>query len=99
MKEKFKYAKRRVISSLESGNYDFEARFDIDVKNLLAIGEITANELIKIIKSCGGMDHECSPHRQCTGFLVHVMKPADWYIKFYFVDDSEGYTVFISVHK
>lgn len=97
--QKFKDAKRRVITALQDGNYEIEARNNIDEKNLLAIGQVTAEDLIKLIKRCSGIQHSCSLHHTSSKFLVHVMNPSGWYIKFYFLDDSDGSTVFISVHK
>lgn len=97
--QKFKDVKRRVIAALKDGNYKIEVRDNIDEKNLLAIGEVKAEDVVGLIKRCSGIHHSCSPHRTNNKFLVHVMTPSGWYIKFYFLDHLDGSTVFISVHQ
>jgi hypothetical protein len=41
-KDGFKEARKKVLAALASGSYLHEARNDIDVKNKLATGEISA---------------------------------------------------------
>jgi hypothetical protein len=65
MKNGFRKARHDVIAALESGNYLHVARGDIEVKNLLAMGEVTAEVLIRVIRSCSGVHHHCSPHTPC----------------------------------
>lgn len=92
----FKDAKSRVIKALENGDYSHEVRLNIDEKNKLQTGEVSADFVINIIKKCTGIDYETSPHHQDSSIDVHVLKKNSWYIKFYFVDPA---TVFISVHQ
>lgn len=92
----FKRAKALVLNALAQGNFQHEARNDIEIKNALLLGEISALELIEIIKSCNGTDHSSSPHHFAPSIEVHVLKRHGWYIKFYFIDPD---TIFISVHR
>ena len=96
MEKGFKKAKHDVIAALEAGDYQHASRGSIDVKNLLATGEISAQEVISIIKKCSGTQHSCSPHHSVPSIEVHVLKTGTWYIKFYFIDPSAW---FISVHR
>ncbi|ATQ75545.1 hypothetical protein CR152_14210 [Massilia violaceinigra] len=92
----FKDAKKKVLDALETRAFSHEAREAIEVKNLLHMGTITPEEVIKLIKSSSGTDHSSSAHHAIKGVEVHVIKCKKWYIKFYFVDPD---TVFISVHQ
>lgn len=93
----FKQAKFYLIECLLTGNYSHASRGgDLSVKNKLLIGEITADELIEIIKKSKGTEHKCSPHHLDSRINVHVIQTAGWYIKFYFIDPG---TWFISVHQ
>ena len=96
MEKGFKKAKHDVIAALEAGDYQHASRGSIDVKNLLATGEVSAQEVISIIKKCSGTQHSCSPHHSVPSIEVHVLKIGKWYIKFYFIDPSAW---FISVHR
>tara|TARA_B100000949_G_scaffold225663_2_gene230138 strand:+ start:333 stop:692 length:360 start_codon:yes stop_codon:yes gene_type:complete len=92
----FKEAKKRLIQALGEGTFLHEARSQIETKNLLQVGLVTPDDLIELVKKCGGQHHECSPHHSVTGVEVHVLRRDGWYVKFYFVDPD---TIFISVHK
>lgn len=92
----FKAAKKAVLAALKQGDYQHAARNDIDVKNLLAAGEVSAEDVMNVIRRCDGTHYECSPHHQLKGVECHVIKAQGWYIKFYFVDPA---TFFISVHQ
>lgn len=93
----FKEARKKVISALISGTYQHEAqRSNIDTKNLLLTGAVTASEICEVLKRCQGQDHTASPHHQAPTIEVHIIQRDGWYIKFYFVDPN---TVFISVHQ
>lgn len=96
MKVGFKEAKQKVIAALMSGTYSHEARGSIDVKNKLHTGEVSAQDVIDILKRCRGTDHSCSPHHFDDSIDVHVIESGSWYVKFYFLDPD---TVFISVHQ
>ena len=93
----FKNAKIYLIECLKNGNYLHAQRGgNICVKNKLLTGEISARELIEIIKKSNGSHHLCSPHHLDASINVHIIRTAGWYVKFYFVDPD---TWFISVHQ
>lgn len=92
----FHEVKRRLVASLQSGRYQYEARGDIDTKNLLAVGAISPEALCEWVKGCNGTCHTASPHHADSRIEVHVLRRAGWYVKFYFIDPD---TVFISVHQ
>lgn len=96
----FKEIKHEVISCLEQGNVSHEQRNNIEIKNLLATGDITAKEVINILKQSRGNEHQNSPHHYDSNIKVHIIKTSysgvEWYIKWYFkVPDS----IFISIHQ
>jgi len=95
METGFRKARRQVIAALESGNYLHVSRGDIEVRNLLATGAVSASEIVDIIRSCKGTHHSSSPHLSVAAIEVHVIKRLGWYIKFYFIEPD---TWFISVH-
>jgi hypothetical protein len=92
----YRSAKKEILRALRNGNYQHESRGDIDVKNLLALGKVSAIEVATLIASSDGSMHTESPHHVVKGITVHVIKVKNWYIKFYFVDPDAW---FISVHK
>jgi len=96
MENGFRIARRDVITALESGNYLHVSRGDIEVKNLLASGAISASEVAEIIRSCKGSHHSSSPHHAVASVEVHVLRRRGWYIKFYVIEPD---TWFISVHQ
>lgn len=95
----FRAVKARILKCLERGEVSHEQRGDIDVKNLLAIGEVSLSDVAKIIARARGDSYSTSPHHMVPSIDVHVIKARhgsqDWYIKWYFVDPS---AVFMSVH-
>lgn len=92
----FKDVKKGVLKALADGAYQHVARNEIDVKNDLATGAVTAEEVIGVISRCNGTHHTMSPHHSDASVTVHVLKRDGWYIKFYFIERD---TWFISVHK
>lgn len=92
----FKAVKRAVIQALQDGDYQHEARASVDVKNLLATGEVSAAEVIDVIKRSNGTNYYCSPLHTSAKIDCHLIKAGGWYVKFYFVDPT---TIFISVHQ
>lgn len=95
----FRAAKAKILKCLERGDVSHEQRGDIDIKNLLAIGEVSLDDVSKIIAHARGDSYSSSPHHMVPGIDVHVIKARyrsqHWYIKWYFVDPS---VVFMSVH-
>lgn len=92
----FREAQRAVIAALEAGEYQHVSRGDIDVKNLLAAGEVSASEVAQVVRSCRGIHYTSSPHHAVDAIEVHVLKRDGWYIKFFFIEPD---TWFISVHQ
>ena len=92
----FKLVKEKVITALLMGTYEHEVRVDIDEKNRLQNGEVTAQFVIDLIRKSTGNDYSSSPHHQDSKVEGHVIVKNEWYIKFYFIDPS---AVFISVHQ
>lgn len=92
----FKDAKKAVMEALATGNFQHEARHDINVKNMLMTGDVTPAQVSDIIKKSSGNDHNSTPHHRDASIQVHVIKKSGWYIKFYFIEPT---TWFISVHE
>lgn len=91
----FKVVKKAVMEALKAGAYQHEARSSIDVKNLLATGEVSAAEVMTLLGKSRGTEHQCSLHHFDSRITVHVIKTGGWYLKFYFIEPD---TWFISVH-
>lgn len=96
---KFRDVKRKAIGCLLDEAYDHEVRSHIDVKNLLATGQVDAALAIKLISSTREDQYRCSPHHLDAAIDVHICKPCTagyhWYVKFYFMEPD---VIFISVH-
>lgn len=95
----FKQIKRQVIECLTEGLVSHELRNRIEVKNLLATGQVTLDDVVSIIKKAKGTDYSTSLHHLDSSIEVHVVKVRlsnkNWYIKWYFVEPN---AIFISVH-
>ncbi len=95
----FRTVKAKILDCLQRGDVSHEQRGDIDTKNLLAVGQVSLDEVADIVARARGDSYSSSPHHIVASIEVHVVKTRhggqDWYIKWYFVDPS---TVFISVH-
>ena len=95
----FKAVKAKILECLERGDVSHEQRGDIDIKNLLAIGQVSLDDVAQILVRARGDSYSSSPHHMAPSIDVHIVKTRhgsqDWYIKWYFVDPS---SVFISVH-
>lgn len=96
MAQSFKKIKSTVIGALRNGSYQHEARNNVNVKNLLMTGQVSANDVDKILSNCTSDQLTTSPHHDDSSIVVHVVTKGTWYIKFYFLDPN---TVFISVHE
>lgn len=86
-----------MIAALRSGRFQHESRHDINVKNLLAMGEVTSEFVERLVVSSDGTQHTSSRHHKVASVDVHVIASRGWYVKFYFVGDPD--TMFISVHQ
>jgi hypothetical protein len=71
----FKDARSKAIAALNEGRVQHAARGYIDEKNLLLVGDVTSDEVVRLLKACRGTQHECSPHHQVPSIEVHVFKP------------------------
>lgn len=89
-------ARKKIIKALQNQNYQHEIRATINEKNLLSTGEVTPDEVIRLIGKSSGINHTMSMHHQIKSLQVHLIKIDGWYIKFYFIDPN---AIFISVHK
>ncbi len=74
MPKGFKAAKSAVIAALESGRYLHAARGDIEVKKLLALGAVSAGDVIEVIRACNAITTAaahtmpCQPSKSmCSG--------------------------------
>ena len=98
----FKEARARLIDALKEGRYQHEARDAQDEKNLLAVGDVSAEEVIEILKACRGKLHKKEPHHCKADIEVHVFKSikkigewTQWFVRAYFIEEDAW---FISVH-
>jgi hypothetical protein len=98
----FRPAQKRLVAALRSGNFQHEVREVLAEKNLLAIGDVTAAEVIRAVQRTLGHEYSRSPHHWDPDITVHVFRPRidgdPWYIKCYFFPASGDTAVFISVH-
>lgn len=98
----FKNARKTLIEALEEGDYRHEPRAVLSEKNLLAIGEVTEEEVIGILRRTRGYQYSSSPHAWDAEVTVHVFRPVvhgqRWYVKAYFLGSPNASAVFISVH-
>lgn len=95
----FRDVKAEVLTCLDEGTVLHAERANIDIKNLLAVGEVTLDEVTAVIGRARGTDYSCSPHHTVASVDVHVIRTTfcgkKWYIKWYFLEPD---SVFISVH-
>lgn len=89
-----------MVAALREGRYESEARDAREEKNLLAVGEVTAEFVALLLERCNGTQYRESPHDFDREVVVHTFLPETngerWYIKAYFLGDG---AVFISVHR
>jgi hypothetical protein len=99
----FGSARKAAIQALSEGAFLHEARDALSEKNLLAVGDVTAQEVISLLHRTRGDQYSSSPHDWDPGTVVHVFRPiidgARWYVKVYFLEKPTRTAVFISVHK
>ena len=99
----FSSAKRAILAALETGDFQHEAREVLSDKNLLAVGDISVDGLVAILRRARGTDYSVTPHHWDPEIEVHVFRPTldgtRWYVKAYFLEQPEGTAVFISIHR
>ena len=93
------------MEALREGNFEHEARDALAEKNLLAVGDVRANEVAALVLKARAEDYRESPHHWDQSVVVHTFTPTvrgeRWYIKVYFVeiDRDDRKAMFISVHR
>lgn len=96
----FGEARHRLIEALRDGRYEHEARDALAEKNLLAVGGVTADDVILMLRRCRGDQFRESPHHFDRTVTVLEFRPLldedRWYVKAYFLAES---AVFVSVHR
>ena len=70
----FNVVKKQVLECLKNGSVLHQERVDIDVKNLLAVGQVSLNEVADIIGRASGNSYSSSPHLQVEEIEVHIIK-------------------------
>ncbi|KQN68118.1 hypothetical protein [Rahnella sp. R3(2024)] len=95
----FKEIKGKVIACLKNGQVRFAVRREIHLKNLLSTGEVTSQELERVIGLATGQHYQSRRHHLDSSLDVHIITlwyaGVNWYIKWYFAEPN---SVFISVH-
>ena len=99
----FSSSKRALLVALETGNFQHEPRGLLSEKNLLAVGDVSVEDVIGIVRRARGPDYSVSPHHWDPGTEVHVFRSTlhdvIWYVKAYFLDEPQGMAVVISIHR
>ncbi len=68
-------AQSALISALREGRYDHEARDVLAEKNLLAIGAVSAEDVIQLLHRCGGNQFRESAHHWDADTTVLEFRP------------------------
>lgn len=96
----FKEVRTLLIDALESRQYEYEDRDDLDEKNLLAVRKVKPEFVITLLRRCTGLQYESRRHHMHPGIQCHVFTPElegeRWYVKAYFLSAR---AIFISVHR
>ncbi len=94
----FRAAKQKLVAALDKGDYLHAARSgNLNSKNLLMTGQVSAEQISNIVKACQGQDYTSAPLHNRPTMEVHILKRDGWYIKFYFLETPS--VMFISVHQ
>lgn len=95
----FRESRATLIQALRSGTYEHEVRSVRSEKNRLAVGDISAEFVIDLLRAAKGDGYSSAPHHMEPTIRVHVFRchagTVRWYVKAYFLDPI---AVFISVH-
>ncbi len=99
----FNDVRARIILALGEGHFQHEERTQAEGKNLLATGDISAEEIIELLRRCRGNQHQTGRHHFDSTQVIHIFKYTSpsirWYIKAYLADQDGVMAVFISVHQ
>jgi hypothetical protein len=90
-----------LVAKLASGEFSHEPREAMEEKNLLAVGDVSAAAVARLLRRCTSQQYATDHHHRLPRVVVHVFRPVDvdgggWYIKAYFL---RGGATFISVHR
>ena len=81
----FNDVKQRVIACLDAQSYDSDDRAAMSENNLLATGQISAEEVKRIIGRCNGTQYTAKPMTEAPDTLKHELKPViageQWFIR------------------
>lgn len=93
-----KDVRKKAIKCLKSGciQHETDRSGNIDEKNLLVTGQVSVEEVIKLINATKGSGFKSVKHHSLKDIDVYIFKPNNWYIKCYFIEPD---IFFISVHK
>ena len=99
-------AKALILKHLAAGSIQHEARAMIHEKNLLQVGDVTPDQVAKLINATKGAQYKSMPHQDAPTVEMHVFEPETalkfgeekcyWHIKCYVVEPN---AIFISVHR
>ena len=96
----FRRALAQLLEALDSGAFGFPIEEVRAGKNLLQTGELSRDDLVRILKRCRGPDYSESPHHWAPEIVCHVFKPTvegnRWYVNCCFIGQD---TLVISVHR
>ena len=96
-------AKKAVVAALLRGEFESEVREALGEKNLLAIGDIKAEDVARLVLRTSKKNYTESQHSEDHSVVVHIFRPTvkkkRWYIKVYFLDEADGMATFINVHQ
>ena len=67
----FKDVKQQLIDCLKTGSIQHEARGNIDIKNVLATGDISLIEVTHIVRSARGDEYISRPHDMDESIAIH----------------------------
>lgn len=70
----YKDVKVRVLTCLQRGDVSHELRTGIDIKNLLATGQVSLDKVAEVIGRSRGAEYTCSPHHRVQTIDVHIIK-------------------------
>ena len=99
-------SRAKAIKCLSDGNIQHVARDRIDEKNLLQCGDLSPQDVIKLLNATRMNQHRIEPHEDYPAIDVYYFEPEakidsdevkhNWHIKLFFIDPS---VFFISVHR
>ena len=96
----FSEDRKKMLEALRQGQVIHEQRSYQEDKNLLAVGRLSEDEAVLILRSVRGQQAEASVHHYDPGQRVWIMKPTiagvRWYLKAYLQEEN---VVFLSFHS